>query len=85
MQRRYGGCSIQPCGARLQRVARLCCRREPLSLVGDGRDESESVSGVPGVRGGHDKGPSGGVKKEMNEKKKRCVCGGASAFMRMGI
>ena len=59
MQRRHGGHDLRPCGAGLQRVAGLRRRREPLSPAGDGRDEDEPVSGVPGVHGGHDRGPFG--------------------------
>ena len=63
MQQRHGGHGLRPCGAGLQRVAGLRRRRESLSPAGDGRDEDEPVSGVPGVHGGHGRGPSGGVKK----------------------
>ena len=75
MQRRHGGHGLRPCGAGQQRVAGLCRRREPLSLAGDGRDEYEPVSGVPGVHGGHGRGPSDGVKKG-----KRGKGGESSAF-----
>ena len=74
MQRQHGGYGLRPCGAGLQRVAGLRCRREPLSLAGDGRDEDEPAGGMPGVHGGHSRGPSGGVKRGGGE---------SSAFMGM--